>query len=531
MGSQMDRPFYYTGYVLRTLDLLNASKMSMVGLGRLMLDLFGPGTYVGGLPLTATSPASMAVLAGPGAIYALENVDNTAYSLIPADTTNQIVKQGILMQPGATMATPAPVTTGQSINYLIQGTYQDSDTTGVVLPYFNSANPATPFTGPGNTGASQATIRSGQFIVAAKAGIPASTGSQTTPAPDSGFVGLYVVTVPFGATTVTAANISTLSGAPFISTQLTGVLAAIQAQAGNYVVDTGSANTYAATLSPAPASLFAGLTVRIKIAHTNTSSSTLNLNGLGAKSIVHRDGSAMMGSDLLAGQIATLAYDGSNFQLVGEQGRLINVQIFAASATYTPHAGMLTAVVEVQGGGSAGYGSAATGSGQGSVGSPGVSGSYCKSRIAAANIGASQVVTVGAGGVGVSGAAGGVGGTSSFGALLSAPGGSGGTIVGPGAPPFSAGGGYATAASGGFMFAMTGAVGAPSLMITAGIGFGGPGGQSFFGPGAPAIAGGSAGTPAVNYGAGGSGTANPQSSSAIAGGNGMQGFVIIWEFA
>lgn len=219
----MDRQIEYPSQVLLDSDLLSMNKNAMVGLGYALLDILGSPTFVSGLPCSQTATPSLAVLMGPGRIYSLQNVDNTAYGSLAADTADQIIKQGI--QAGnVTIATPAPTTTGQSINYLIQAAYQDADTTGVVLPFYNSANPAVPFSGQGNNGAPLPTQRKGLLTVTAKPGIPATTGTQTTPTPDSGFVGLYVAIVANGQTTVTNSNIVVANGSPFSSGTFVGTL-------------------------------------------------------------------------------------------------------------------------------------------------------------------------------------------------------------------------------------------------------------------------------------------------------------------
>jgi hypothetical protein len=119
---------------------------------------------------------------------------------------------------GGTIVTPT--TTGQSINYLVEAAFQESDGTAVTLPYYNSANPAVPFSGPRNSGTPQNTQRLQTVNLQIKASTPATTGSQVTPTPDSGFVGLYVITVAFGQTTIVNANIATLPTAPFIQYKL-----------------------------------------------------------------------------------------------------------------------------------------------------------------------------------------------------------------------------------------------------------------------------------------------------------------------
>jgi hypothetical protein len=214
----------------------------MIAIGRLALDMLGSGTSVGGAPCTPTSPASTSVVIGPGAIYSSLPVDTTTYGSLPPNA--QIIgKQGILAAP-ITLACPPPVTSEFSINYLIEGAFNEADVDAQVLPFVNSANPAQifqPIQGPNNSGASQPTIRQDQFIVQAKAGTQAATGTQTTPAVDSGFVPLYVVTIAFGQATITAANISVAPGAPFITA--TALDALTEAVANTLYLTPATANT------------------------------------------------------------------------------------------------------------------------------------------------------------------------------------------------------------------------------------------------------------------------------------------------
>lgn len=221
----MDRTITYPGAIPEETDILSGNRYAMVGLGMLTLDLLGSSTAVTGLACTPTTPAGLNILIAAGRLYSLQNVDNTAYSSLAADTAHQILKQGILPDP-VQLACPAPGTFGFSTNYLIQAAYQDSDTGLTTLPYYNAANPDQPFSGPENSGVAQATARQGIVSVTVKAGTSATTGTQTTPSPDVGNVGLYVVTVANGQTAINAGNISTLLTAPF----LTPLLTQLQAQ-------------------------------------------------------------------------------------------------------------------------------------------------------------------------------------------------------------------------------------------------------------------------------------------------------------
>ncbi|HEX7854427.1 MAG TPA: hypothetical protein VF503_12100, partial [Sphingobium sp.] len=212
----MDRKIVYAGQVPLETDLLGSNLYAMIGLGHLAQALIGTGTVASGLACTPTTPASMSVKIGAGSLYSPQNVDNSAYSSITANTTDQIVKQAILLaSENKTLALTAPTTPGNSVIYLIQAAYSDLDTDDTTLPYYNAANPSVPYSGPGGSGAAQSTRRKGAVNITAKVGI-AST-SPVAPAPDSGFVGLYTITVAYGATTITSGNIAVASGAPFLT--------------------------------------------------------------------------------------------------------------------------------------------------------------------------------------------------------------------------------------------------------------------------------------------------------------------------
>jgi hypothetical protein len=212
----MDRPIVYPGQIPLETDLLNTNRFAMIGLAKLAAAILGTATQVSGFAATPDSPASMNVKIGSGEIYALANLDGTAYSSLAADTAHQILKQGIMLD-SVLLPLTAPTTVGQSINYLIQASLQETDTGAVVLPYYNSANPAVAYSGPNNTGAAQATTRKCGVVVSAKAGVAATTGSQISPAADADFVGMWVVTVAYGQTTITAPNIAAFASAPTVT--------------------------------------------------------------------------------------------------------------------------------------------------------------------------------------------------------------------------------------------------------------------------------------------------------------------------
>ena len=147
----MDRQIVYSGAIPLEADLLNTNKNAMLALAKLSAAMLGTNTVVNGLTVTAQSPAAMAVNVAPGEIYMNTNVDANAYSSLAADTSHQIMKQGISLDSVA-ISLAAPTTVGYSVNYLIQATYQDVDANSVTLPYYNSSNPSQAWSGPNNSG-------------------------------------------------------------------------------------------------------------------------------------------------------------------------------------------------------------------------------------------------------------------------------------------------------------------------------------------------------------------------------------------
>ena len=81
----------------------------------------------------------------------------------------------------------------------------------------------------------------------------------------------------------------------------------IDAQSGNYALDTGAADAYVVALDPVITAYPDGLTVRVKAVNANTGASTLNAGG-GAVALVNDVGGALVGGDVPAASIFTATY-------------------------------------------------------------------------------------------------------------------------------------------------------------------------------------------------------------------------------
>lgn len=84
----------------------------------------------------------------------------------------------------------------------------------------------------------------------------------------------------------------------------------------DYVNSTGSANAYAVAIAPAFPAYAEGMMVVFKANFANTGGATLNVNGLGAKTILKIGQAALASGDIEAGDIIACRYDGTNFQML-----------------------------------------------------------------------------------------------------------------------------------------------------------------------------------------------------------------------
>lgn len=129
-----------------------------------------------------------------------------------------------------------------------------------------------------------------------------------------------------------------------------GVVTATQAtenfrqSINQYAADSGSANAYVVAPSPAATAYTAGMVVRFKAANANTTASTVNVNGLGAKTIAKNGATALAAGDIAANEVVTVVYDGTNFQLAGRATSLGFTWNFTSSVQAIPAASSVLTV-------------------------------------------------------------------------------------------------------------------------------------------------------------------------------------------
>jgi hypothetical protein len=115
--------------------------------------------------------------------------------------------------------------------------------------------------------------------------------------------------IPFGGFKITGAAVGT-------SASDYATVSQVQGRTIAYAVDSSGTDSYAITLSPAVSAYAAGQQYVFLVGTTNTGASSLNVSGLGARTIKKWGSSNLSDGDLVVGQLAFVVYDGSDFQLL-----------------------------------------------------------------------------------------------------------------------------------------------------------------------------------------------------------------------
>jgi hypothetical protein len=119
-----------------------------------------------------------------------------------------------------------------------------------------------------------------------------------------------------------------------ISSYLAGsAVSPVELQQGIYTfaVDTGTANNYVLSITPAP-TIVAGSGMAFQALNTNTGPSTVTLNGAPPIPLTKRGALALSPADVSANQIIVIIFDGVNWQIV--MGLYIAMPLAATAVTY-----------------------------------------------------------------------------------------------------------------------------------------------------------------------------------------------------
>ena len=205
----MDRRIVYAGQIPYENDVLLTNKFAMLGVGKLADAILGTGTWLYGFPVSVTTNSNPFVISvGAGQIYFDSTADPSAYSSLAADAT-AVKKQGLL-DSATSFTLNRPTGSGNSKYYLIEVSYQDSDSDNAALVYYNSANPSQPFVGPGNSGTAQPTNRKGIAVLNLLEGSEAT--SPTVPTASADATPLYTIRLSQTTSTISEVSSQTVDG-------------------------------------------------------------------------------------------------------------------------------------------------------------------------------------------------------------------------------------------------------------------------------------------------------------------------------
>lgn len=290
------------------------------------------GTGAGGNPTFTI--ADNPVLPGTGSVQAPDGT--TAQRSGSAGSLRFNTTTGLLefTNDGAAWAAFAS-TAGATIPTVAQGDILYADAADS-LAALNKDTNATRYLS--NTGASnnpawaQVDLTNGVTGALPVSDLAALTASRAVVTDGSGFI---------SAATTTATEIGYVNGVTSaIQTQIDDKIS--QSGAQIYAADSVGTDSYAVTLSPAPSSYTTGMVVNFQAGTANTGSASLNVNSLGAITIKKNHDQDLADNDIESGQIVTVVYDGTNFQM---QSQLANTSTGGADAASQSEMEAATSVV------------------------------------------------------------------------------------------------------------------------------------------------------------------------------------------
>ncbi len=235
----MDRIISYPGQVPAVEDFLQAQKFGVVSNGRAIEAVMGQTPIATGFAASIDGSANLTL--GPGSLTMPATLDTLAFGVLGTDST-AITKQGVSNANTVTaLASLTPATAGYAVNVLVSAAVADAAAGSLVLAYYNTNAPTTPYNGSAGSGTAQPTELLTTVAFGFTAGAAVAAGSQSTPSTPSGTVPLYVVTLTHGA----APSVAYHPAAPFLAftlPQLTPGFAREQVftSTGSFVVPRGS---------------------------------------------------------------------------------------------------------------------------------------------------------------------------------------------------------------------------------------------------------------------------------------------------
>jgi hypothetical protein len=235
----MDRIIAYPGQVPAVEDFLQAQKFAVTSAGQAIQAVMGAVPIATGFAASIDGSANLTL--GPGSLSMPGVMDTLPYGVLGTDNT-PVTKQGLSNANVVTaLFSYTPATAGYACNVLVSASVVDLSTGSVVLAYYNTNAPTTPYNGSAGSGTAQPTELLTRVGLSFTAGAAVAAGSQSTPSAAAGTVPLYVVTLTQGA----APSVAVHPAAPFLAftlPQLTPGFARewVFSSSGSFTVPRGS---------------------------------------------------------------------------------------------------------------------------------------------------------------------------------------------------------------------------------------------------------------------------------------------------
>lgn len=217
----------------------------------------------------------------------------------------------------------------------------DSGTTNAIVANLSPAPPALTdgmllrvLMASGNNGPVTLTINGyGPFGVRGLAGLPLQGGELAL-----GGRATFLWAAASSVWILLSCQAGALQVAPGLASSHATTIGQLQSGYGLYAYDTGGANTYVASYTPAITAITDGMVLKFKAANANTGAATFNPNGLGAKPILGAAHSALQAGEIVAGGDVWLQWNSSigagSWILIDSTGGGLQVP----PATQTQHA-------------------------------------------------------------------------------------------------------------------------------------------------------------------------------------------------
>lgn len=152
----------------------------------------------------------------------------------------------------------------------------------------------------------------------------------------SGGSGLTTVVTNYGTVPAVLTHVE-IGIMPKAATNLVALTSDIQNASYIYAADSGGSDAYAITLAPAITAYVTGQLFLFKANTVNTGAATLNVNGIGAKTIKKNKDQTLADGDIKAGALVLVQYDGTDLQMLSQISNPVDLSTVTPVNGWNPY--------------------------------------------------------------------------------------------------------------------------------------------------------------------------------------------------